>query len=104
LNAGKMDKRITIQNKTNPSVWGTDGAWSTFCVCYAKLSFQLGNESNSEDQEKSKNTGTALIRHNIGIKPKMRIVYGERIFDIISIVNVREQDREMVLEISEVIR
>jgi len=104
LNVGRLDKYIMIQTKSGSPGWGTDGEWSTFCNCFANVSFSTGNESDTEDQQQSKNTGTIRIRYTPGIKPKMRISYSDRYFEILSVVDVNERNREMILTISEVNR
>ena len=38
-----------------------------------------------------------IIRYLSGIVPKMRVKYGSRIFDILSVINVSERNRELQL-------
>ena len=38
-----------------------------------------------------------IIRYLSGIVPKMRVKFGSRIFDILSVINVKESNRELQL-------
>jgi len=46
-------------------------------------------------------TGKISIRYLAGITPKMRVKHGNRIFDIVSMINPEERNRELQLMVKE---
>lgn len=102
MNSGSMRQFIEIQYKPRITTWGTTPGWTHFATCYSKIIFNNGTENNVEDMRKAKIRGTAKIRYNAGVTPQMRIKYGDRYFEILSVLDVNERKFEMLLDIEEV--
>jgi SPP1 family predicted phage head-tail adaptor len=104
MNSGSLRQYVRIEAKPIASAWGTEPAWAEFWSGYAKISFESGNENHTEDQRQSKNTGSAIIRYQSGIVPRMRLTYGDRLFEITSVINYEERSEYLKLSIEEINR
>jgi len=56
-----------------------------------------GREYFSAQTTQADVTHRINLRYVAGVKPKMRVKYGSRIFDILSVSNVDERNRELQL-------
>lgn len=101
---GEFDKRITIQalTRTADGVGGHTEAWSTYAATWAKIETLSGNEDFQAWQIQSTNNYRILIRYRTGVKPEMRVNYGDRYFRILAVQNVDFADWELELTCEEV--
>ena len=93
MNAGKLDRYITIQTTTE-SVSSTGervDSWTTYHTCFASIVKGGGGQGTDELRRTSTNTKTFMIRYYGGIVPKMRILYNGAYYDI---TNIDEYGRE----------
>lgn len=76
MRAGKLNRRVTIQervetqNTTGEVVW----SWRDVCAVWAEISGVSGREFFSAQQIQSNVTHMVLIRYRTGIVAKMRVV------------------------------
>ena len=68
---------------------------------WAEIKPLAGREYWAAKQINSEVTGEIRIRHRVGIEPKMRVKYGTRIFEILSLYDSMEQKKELVLLVKE---
>lgn len=104
MNVGKMRHRITFQrlsdNKDSLGAYG-DG-WEDVVTTWAQISPVSGREYFTQMRE-------SLVSHKIycryrpGITPKMRIMFGERIFRIISVLNWEERNEGLTIMCEELV-
>jgi SPP1 family predicted phage head-tail adaptor len=86
MHAGLLDKQITIQVRTQDQ----DAAgqpietWATFAIVYAKIEPLVGRDYLAARQLIDEISHDITIRYRRGIKPKMRIFYLGRYFEIVA--------------------
>ena len=99
MRAGKLRRSITIQQPTNATdaIGGLTQSWSTFASAYAEISPNNGREAIQAQQINAQQPIQIRMRYVSGVLPKMRVLYGSRIFEIISVANLNEKDREIEL-------
>jgi len=78
-----------------------NGAWKTLASVYAEILPEAGTESRRLREVYSELTVAIRIRHLSGFTTKDRILFGSRIFDILSIENRAERNRELLIAAKE---
>ncbi len=98
MNAGKFRKIITIQQQsaTQDEYGAQVITWSSVGVdrC-ANVQPLQGREYFAGQQFQSKIDTRFILRYVAGITPKMRILYNSLSYNIESIINVGERNREL---------
>jgi SPP1 family predicted phage head-tail adaptor len=105
MDAGKLDKQITIQVRTldqDASGQQTE-TWSTFATVYANIKPLIGRDYLAAKQLTDEISHDVTIRYRRGIKPKMRIFYLGRYMEIISIIDAEERREWLYLKCKELI-
>lgn len=99
LKAGRYTKVITIQAKTQRtnSYDGMRLEWSDVVTVRAAIEPLQGREYFSGPFQMGENMIRIRLRYLQGITRKMRIKYGDRLFDIYSVIDARESHREIQL-------
>jgi SPP1 family predicted phage head-tail adaptor len=96
---GRLRHRIAIERVTETR--DTDGSvietWSTYATVQASIDPISGREYFAAQSVQADVTHRIVIRYLSGIVPKMRVKYGSRIFDILSVINVSERNGELQL-------
>ena len=96
---GRLRHRIAIERVTETR--DTDGSvietWSTYATVQASIDPISGREYFAAQSVQTDVTHRIVIRYLSGIVPKMRVKYGSRIFDILSVINVSERNGELQL-------
>ncbi len=106
MRAGELNKRITIQTKGTPTrdSFGAEViAWSTFATVWAAVEPLSGREYLAAQQATATVDTRIRIRYFAGVLPEMRIVYGSRTFEIVSVINVKEVGRELQIMCREIV-
>lgn len=105
MEATKLNCRITIQSATTTR--GGTGeeikSWSTFHECFAAIKPTSGTEKYINQQLIAEATHQVAIRFKTGITPKMRVLYGTRVFDIQAVHDIDERHGEMRLICKELV-
>lgn len=103
MQLGKLRHKIVIQQPTEtrnisgyPSV-----AWSTYKTVWASIMPMQGRETTIADQTGGDITHEVHLHYESGYTPKMRVKWGSRYFEIRSVINLEERDREVVLKCHE---
>jgi len=104
VDIGKMRHEIVIQQKptTKNSFGETLNTWDNVCTIWASIEPLQGREYFSAEQIQSEVTTRIRIRYIDGIKPNMRVKYGDSIFNIKSIINPKYLNVELQLMCTEV--
>ena len=109
IDAGKLDRPITIQQKTSSSTNELNEAvytWTTFASVWA-LVRQLSGRELVEAQQVAANASIELtIRYFPGVAPAMRVLYQlatTRYFDISAVNDIDDAHQWMILTCTEVI-
>lgn len=102
---GKLRHRVTLQElvKTDDGYGGIVETWQDVATVWAAIEPLRGNERYTAQQVQSELSHKVTIRYRAGIKPQMRILYGNRVFDIEAVIDVDERHRWLELLCSEVV-
>ena len=105
MDAAKLNSKIIIQQKAAPfdANGEPDGTWSTFATVFACIKPTGGTERYINQQVVSEATHQIAIRYKSGITPKMRVLYGSRVFDIVQVHDREERHTEMWLVCKELV-
>jgi SPP1 family predicted phage head-tail adaptor len=130
MRVGRLRHRITIEQlsteagvMTEPPAYGAiteppaDGAyvsaggqnqygepnaeWVTFLTAYASIDPLVGREYMAAKQVQSEATHKIRMRYRAGITTTMRVKCGDRDFDIVSLLNIEERKRELLIMATE---
>ena len=102
MNAGKLNKRIAIQytGSTQDEFGAQVLTWSTLCNPWASVEPLQGREYFSAKQTISDVDTRFVVRFSTetsAVTPKMRVVYDTKNYDIESVINIDNKDKEMQL-------
>lgn len=106
MNAGELNKLITIQVEVldQDDAGQPEKTWYTFAQCYAKIKPKVGKDYLESKQLINEITHDITIRFRRNIKPKMRILYKSRIFEIVAPpINPEESNVWLYLKCKEVV-
>lgn len=94
-----MRHKITIkQPGTTQNAFGEQiETWSDVVTCWASIEPLIGKEFFAAKQINSEVSIKIRMHYYAGLKPNMIAVYGTRTFEIISVINYKEQNRETLL-------
>jgi SPP1 family predicted phage head-tail adaptor len=71
--------------------------WSTFATAQASIEPISGREYIAAQSTQADVSHRIRLRYLSGITPKLRVNYSSRIFDILSVININECNRELQL-------
>jgi SPP1 family predicted phage head-tail adaptor len=96
---GKLRHRIVIEQvaETQDPDGSVIETWSSFANAQASIEPISGREYFAAQTTQTDMTHRINLRYIAGVKPKMRVKFGSRIFDILSVINVGERNRELQL-------
>ena len=103
MRAGRLRHLVVIQEptETNDSQGQAIKAWGTFATVHAAVEPLNGREYFAAAQINAETTTKIVIRWLDGITQKMRISYDSKVYNIESIRNIGERDRQIELMCSE---
>jgi len=98
MRSGNLKHKITIQtySETQNDFGEVIKGWSDFKTAYASI-IPLSAKEFYKAGTHNEVTHKIELRYLKDIKPKMRVLYGTRIFDIESVINVREDNKTLQL-------
>lgn len=76
---------------------GVVETWGTYKTVYAAVEPLNGKEYFDSERRAADVNTRIRIRYVAGVVPKMRVLFGSRVFDIKSVINPSERNRELVL-------
>lgn len=102
VRARRLKHKITIQNATEAqdSYGEPVKTWGTYAIRDAEVIPSAGNEYFTAQQIFSQKAVVFRLRYDNTsrqITPKMRVSYDSRVFDIESVINFRELNRDIDL-------
>lgn len=99
MNAGKLRHRVTIQDPQ--SARDTFGAeivnYVDVATVWAAVDPLQGREFFDAQADNAEVTTRIRIRYRSGIKPTMRVVWGDHEYDIRSVIEIESRRRELHL-------
>ena len=105
MNIGKLRHRITLLRQVNEvNDYGpSTQTWKRVATVWADVRSLSGREYFSAQQVQSEVTTQIWLRHLDGIKPTMRVKFGKRLFEILSVLNTQERNISLQLMCKEVL-
>lgn len=101
---GGMRQRIALQAKTITKSEGIPQEnWTTVATVWAAVADISGREYFQAQAVQSEVTTRIKIRYRTGITPSMRVLYGDRVFNILSVIDKDERHRVIELLCKEVV-
>ncbi|MCP3850521.1 MAG: phage head closure protein [Gammaproteobacteria bacterium] len=99
MKAGKLIHRVTIQEpfESKGSMGGTTKTWVNFHKCWADVRELSGREVLQSEQLQSKVIATCFIRYKGNLDASMRLLHGDRIYQIESVIN--KDGKSVMLEL-----
>lgn len=99
MNAGKLRHRVTIRKpvETQNDYGEAEVRWQDVATVWAMISPLRGREYFAAKQAVSEIEARIVIRFMEGITAKMKIVHGSNEYEIETIINVMEANRELQL-------
>ena len=105
MQSGRLRHRIDLE--TNVGTTNTFGAitdtWSLWTTLWASVEPLSGRELLQAQQMQADITHRVRFRYVSGVTAKMRVAYGSRYFNILSVINDQERNREIVLMCKELV-
>ena len=103
MRVGPLRHRATIQSyaKTRDAYGAEVETWSDFADVWASIEPLIGREYMAAKQLTADVSHKIRIRYIEGLSPTMRVVFGTRTFEIVSIINVQERNKELVIMATE---
>ena len=103
MNAGDFDKVIEFQIESE--IQDESGypvmKWVTFKKAGAMIKTMQGREYIQAATTKNEGTSRFVIRYTKGLHEDMRVLFRERIFDILSIINDGEENKTLTIVVKE---
>lgn len=75
--------------------------WDDFASTWASVEPLLGREYLASKQISAEVSHKIRMRYMDGVVPTMRVAWGAREFEIVSVMNVEERNREIVIMATE---
>jgi SPP1 family predicted phage head-tail adaptor len=105
MNIGKLCHRITIQKSTpaRDSFGAEIEDWTDFAAVWANIEPINGREYFSAKQVNAEITTKIVIRYKEDITSQMRVLFADKIYEIISVICPEEKHTELLLMCKEII-
>jgi SPP1 family predicted phage head-tail adaptor len=100
LSAGNLRQRITIKTDTltDDGSGGVTKTPSTHATAWAKVEPISSREAYQQGQLQGSISHRVTLRYQAGIRPKMRVEWGSRTFQIVGVRTETEEGRIVVLD------
>ncbi len=103
IRAGELRHKIIIQQNTptRDAMNAEVDSWADYATVWASIEPIRGKEFWDSQQINAEITGKIKLRYLAGVISKMRVKFGMRIFEILSVINPGEKNRELQLMVKE---
>ena len=105
MKIGKLRHRVTLQEhiSTRDSFGAEKEAWIDTAKVWASVEPLSGKEYFAAQQINAEVNIKVTIRYRPLIHPRMRVLFGVRVFEILSVLNIEEKNIQLVLMCKEVL-
>lgn len=99
MQAGRLRHRVIIQSAVEArNAYGEAiKTWSTVATVYASVEPIRGREMFDAEQVQSEVTHRVRLRYRPGLTSQMRLLFNARTFEVQTVINVNERNREVQL-------
>jgi SPP1 family predicted phage head-tail adaptor len=105
MQAGRLRHQVTLE--TQSTILDTFGeesnAWTATATVWASIEPISGRERLLASGTQADITHRIRMRYRSGVAPRMRVTFGTRHFDIVSVANREERNRELELMCQELV-
>ena len=103
LMAGKLRHRVSIQTESTAvdSYGEPTASWSTDETVWASIEPTGGNEADIGEGQAGIITHRIFMRYTANATPKKRLLFGSRVFGIVSVLNHEERNEYLVISCKE---
>ena len=105
MKIGKLKHRVILQRKeiTEDELKQQTETWVDFAYVWAEVQPLSGREYFAAKQENAEVTTRITIRHLKDVKPDMRVLFNEKVYEILSVINPYERNVSLVLMCREMV-
>lgn len=105
MKIGKLRHRAILQRKeiTQDELKQQTETWVDFAYIWAAIQPLAGREYFSARQENAEVTTRITIRYLKDVKPDMRVMFNEKVYEILSVINQDERNISLVLMCKEAV-
>jgi SPP1 family predicted phage head-tail adaptor len=95
ITVGELRRRVRIERpvRVSDGGGGFTETWDLVAETWAAIWPRLVDETFALDRVAGRATHDMWIRYRTGIKPEMRVVYDNRIFDIRGVIDIEDRLR-----------
>ena len=106
MNSAKLRHQITIQSPPTAldAMNQPTGSYTTVATMWASIDPISGREYFAMQAVQSEVTHKITIRYCSLVKPNMQVLFGTRVFQIVSVLNLEERNIEMQIMCYEVFK
>lgn len=99
MRAGRLRHKVTVQQVAHAQddYGETTETWSEFIESWASIEPLRGREYHDASLTQGEVDTRIVMRYREGILPTMRVLFGSRVFDIQTVINVNTRHREIHL-------
>ena len=108
IDAGKLRHRVLLQSCTGAAddygdpLYSNDGQWTPEAAVWAAIDPVSGKEFYAAEQAQSSVSHKIRLRYRPGVSAAWRVLYGSRVFRILSVIDWEERHESLLLMVQEV--
>lgn len=108
IDAGKLRHRVLLQSYTGAvddygdPLYSDDDHWTTEATVWAAIDPVSGKEFYAAEQAQSSVSHKIRLRYRQGVSAAWRVLYGSRVFRILSVIDWEERHESLLLMVQEV--
>lgn len=97
--SGNLRHRLTIQQvaETRDAHGGIISTWGTYATVWGSVEPLRGRELVAAQEKQARYDVRIRIRYLRGVTAKMRVLFGSRVLEIVSVINEEERNVNMQL-------
>ena len=101
--AAQFRHKVSLQSRTTTisALGEASHTWSTYASAWASVEPLTGREFYENRAVRGEVTHKVTMRYRSGVAPEQRIVFRSRNLEIVSVRNIEERDRLIILDCRE---
>lgn len=99
MRAGTLSQRITFEKPavTTDPTWGTTPGWVSAVEAWASVLPAVAEEQSGKQGVQSDTTYEVRLRFNADVTSEWRLLWRQKVLDILSVVDVGGRRRELLI-------
>ncbi len=105
MKIGNLRHRVVLQKKvvTEDEIKQQSEVWNDYAYVWASIEPISGREYFAARQESAEVTARITIRYLKDVTPDMQVLFGNRAFEVVSVINPKETNESLILMCKEVL-